>query len=640
MFIHFFHHASHAWYIIDLIDVPACNILDELDGVNSFVRMPYQTAMKESASIRQLCFTAVLFGGIVVDSTGPEFMAAQNSCAWLQLTQPLEGGEGSESDMTFANSTANSELFTTQHFMPSLFDSECEPGLSTPIPSFSTDDTISQRLSFAEALQRTQVVDHGTEATSYNAETQPQYCSLDMISNKGLPLRQRAINEDGGFMLFGAPEIYSFHERDSTDSLSSKEAAKPSSTLLLTYGNGDHFEPLKSIEQDQPSRAKQSIPLTPPETCIGDEERSPCISVTETDDSSIEDIEERKVFACPYLRLDPVRHIDCLSRRLYRIQDVKQHLSRRHYTNRDRTKSISDNIKGVNARTQRVLKLRLDRRLSPEKQWQEIWKTLFDRTLPIEGPYLGDSKEEIVGSMIAICKKGSSRVVPGILRSLGLSSEKAKSVQQLMEELFSGFQALSDEQSNDMETEKASVCGGVDSIPMTPKDMEFEFNFNVPLHRSSTPEIQNSYSSKDVTQMQESNSVIRTGLFDHTTVEGNREDDILMGCQSKKHLRPAWPQSPTLSVLKTVENPETAEATSNSRPDRKSLSDWAPGLDDRKYPGSWEYVDAWECNNCGFEYIFRPSGAASDMLCINYPCLGRFPGYYGSAYKTWVRKEG
>ncbi|KAF5643641.1 hypothetical protein F25303_6232 [Fusarium sp. NRRL 25303] len=526
--------------------------------------MPYQTAMKESASIRQLCFTAVLFGGIVVDLTGPEFMAAQNSCAWLQLTQPLEGGEGSESDMTFANSTANSELFTTQHFMPSLFDSECEPGLSTPIPSFSTDDTISQTLSFAEALQRTQVVDHGTQATSYNAETQPQYCSLDMIWNKGLPLRQRAINEDEGFMLFGAPEIYSFHERDSTDSLSSKEAAKPSSTLLLTYGNGDHFEPLKSIEQDQPSWAKQSIPLTPPETCIGDEERSPCISVTETDDSSVEDIEERKVFAY--------------------------------------------------------------RRLSPEKQWQEIWKTLFDRTLPIEGPYLGDSKEEIVGSMIAICKKGSSRVVPGILRSLGLSSEKGKSVQQLMEKLFSGFQELSDDRSNDCdmeETEKDSTCGGIDSIPMTPKDMDFEFDFNIPLQRSPSPEIQNSCSGMDMTQIQESNTVIPTGLPDYTTSEGSWEDDILMGCQSKKHSRPAWPQNPTLSVLKTVENPETADATSNSRPDGKSLSDWAPGLDNRKYPGSWE-----------------PSGAGSDMLCINYPCLGRFPGYYGSAYKTWVRKEG
>lgn len=228
----FFHHASH------LIDVPVSNILDEPDGVK-FVRMPGQTAMKESASIRQLCFTAVLFGGIIVDSTGLEFMAAQNSVAWLQLTHPLEGGEGSESDMTFATSAACSELFTAQHSMTSIFDSEFQSDLSTPIPPFPTEDTKSETLSFAEALHRTQVVDHGAEATSYNTGTQPQYCSLDMLSNTGLPLRQRTINEDEGPMLFGASETYSFHERDSTDSLSSREAAKPSSALLLTYGNGE-----------------------------------------------------------------------------------------------------------------------------------------------------------------------------------------------------------------------------------------------------------------------------------------------------------------------------------------------------------------------------------------------------------------
>lgn len=234
-----FHHASHVWYIIDPIDVTVCNIPDEPGGVKGFVRMLDQTAMKESASIRQLCFTAVLFGGIVVDSTGLEFMAAQNSFAWLQLTQPLEGSEGSESDMTFATSAVSSEHFTTQHSMTSVFDSEFESDLSTPITPFPTDDTRSQTLNFAEALHRIQVVDHGAEATSYNAETQPQYCSLDMLSNTGLSLRQRIINEDEGFMLFGASETSSFHERDSTDSLSSREAAKPSSTLLLTYGNGE-----------------------------------------------------------------------------------------------------------------------------------------------------------------------------------------------------------------------------------------------------------------------------------------------------------------------------------------------------------------------------------------------------------------
>ncbi|KAF5708062.1 hypothetical protein FMUND_10781 [Fusarium mundagurra] len=383
---------------------------------------------------------------------------------------------------------------------------------------------------------------------------------------------------------------------------------EPSSTLLSTYGKGDHFEPLQSTKGGLPSSRAQSIPLGLAETCIGDEDESPCPSMIGSDDSSVEDIEVRKAFACPYFRRDPVRHIECLSRRLYRIQDVKQHLSRRHYMARDKSSDASDNTRGVNTRTQSILKLRLDRRLSPERQWHEIWKTLFNRKLPREGPYLGNSKEEIVGSMIAVCKQGSRRVVPGILRSLGLSNEKRQSVQELMEQLLSGFEALSDKRSNDMETEeteKASTCGGVDSMPMTPKDMEFEFDFNVPLHRSRSPEIQNSYPSKDMTQIQESNTVIPAGFPDYTTFEGNGEDDILTRYLPTK----------LLEANVQVKPPCT---TSNSNSPRKSLE------------GMWEY--AWECDYCGFEYIFEPSGAGSDMRCFNYPCLGQFRGNFCSFY--------
>ncbi|KAI3580801.1 hypothetical protein IWW34DRAFT_618201 [Fusarium oxysporum f. sp. albedinis] len=538
-----------------------------------------QTAMKASAPIHQLSFTAVLFTGIIVASTVLEFMAGQNSCPWLQLTQPLEGGDGSDSDMSFATSAVSPEHFTTQQSMTSLFDFEFESASSTPIPPFPTHDANSQTLSFAEALHRTQVVDHGTEATNFNAETQPQYCSLYMLSDKSLPLRQRPVDEAEGFAFLDASETCSYYEQGQMDRLPSRKIAGPSSTLLLTYVKGHHFEPIQSIKEDLPSSREQSIPLSPTETCIGDEEGSPCSSVIESDDSSIEDIEERKAFACPYLRLDPVRHIECLSHR----------------------------------------------RLSPEKQWHEIWKTLFNRTSPREGPYLGDSKEEIVGSMIAICKKGSSRVVPGILRSLGVPKDQGKAVQQLMEQLFSGFQELSGEASNNMETEKASSCGGVDSIPATPKDMEFDFT--VPLHRSPTPQIQVSYSTEDMTKIQESSSVIPTGLPDYTTSEGNGEDDILMGYQTTK-------------ILKANVQVKPPCAASNSDSPRKSLRGWVPLLDDMKDSNLWEYVDAWECDNCGFEYIFRSSGASSDMMCFNYPCLGRFRGDFCSVYKVPVRRGG
>ncbi|KAG5813101.1 hypothetical protein H9Q74_008114 [Fusarium xylarioides] len=218
-----------------------------------------------------------------------------------------------------------------------------------------------------------------------------------------------------------------------------------------------------------------------------------------------------------------------------------------------------------------------------------------------------------------------------------------------MEQLLSGFQALSDERSNDMETEeteKASTGGGVDSMPVTPKDMEFDFDFNVPLQRSPSPEIQNSYASKDITQMQESSSVIPTGLSDYTTSERNKEEDSLMGYQSTKHLipdaqvKPSWPPHTVIDTPTTIESSETACATIDTEPAGKSLTCLTHVLEDRKDPDPYEYVDAWECHNCGFEYIFRPSGASSDRLCFNYPCLGRLPSYYDSVYKARVIRGG
>ncbi|KAK2126564.1 hypothetical protein NOF04DRAFT_1346385 [Fusarium oxysporum II5] len=522
-----------------------------------------QTAMKASASIHQLSFTAVLFAGIIVASTVLEFMAGQNSCPWLQLTQPLEGGEGSDNDMSFATSAVSPEHFTAQQSMSSLFDFEFETAFSTPIPPFPTHDASSQTLSFAEALHRTQIVDHGTEATNFNAETQPQYCSLDMLSNKSLPLRQRPVDEAEGFAFFDASETCSYYERGQMDSLPSRKIAGPCSTLLLTYGRGDHSEPLQSIEEDLPSSREQSIPLSPTETCVGDEEGSPCSSVIESDDSSIEDIEERKAFACPYLRLDPVRHIECLSHR----------------------------------------------RLSPEKQWHEIWKTLFNRTSPREGPYLGDSKEEIVGSMIAICKKGSSRVVPGILRSIGLPNDQGKAVQQLMEQLFNGFQALSNEESNDMETEKVSTCGGVDSIPMTPKDMEFDFT--LPLRQSPTTTVQGYFAAKvrEDTLDCSPGPEIQAWSPDHASFEGNKEKAITQdGPLEHSMADQYWAVG-----RKTSHCTETVHVPTDK--DRwKSLGNWIPELDDEQDSKLWEYARGWKCHECGFEYIFRPTGVSSDKL--------------------------
>jgi hypothetical protein len=195
--------------------------------------MLYPTVMKASASIHQLSFAV-----IIVDSTGLEFMA--NSFPWLQITQPLEGGQGSESDMSFATSAVSPELSTEQYFMTSSLDLELESAFSTPMPPFPTDGTSSQTLSFAEALHLAQIANHGKgTANNLDAETQPQYCSLDMLSNKTLSSRQGPVDEAKDLTSLHASETSRYYGKDSADSLSSRNMFESSSTLLLTYDKGE-----------------------------------------------------------------------------------------------------------------------------------------------------------------------------------------------------------------------------------------------------------------------------------------------------------------------------------------------------------------------------------------------------------------
>ncbi|CAH0053886.1 unnamed protein product [Clonostachys solani] len=49
-----------------------------------------------------------------------------------------------------------------------------------------------------------------------------------------------------------------------------------------------------------------------------------------SNDIPSDDVEATEAFACPFLKKDPVRHMACLSRKLKRIGDVKQHIHRRH----------------------------------------------------------------------------------------------------------------------------------------------------------------------------------------------------------------------------------------------------------------------------------------------------------------------
>ncbi|OHE91957.1 hypothetical protein CORC01_12745 [Colletotrichum orchidophilum] len=82
------------------------------------------------------------------------------------------------------------------------------------------------------------------------------------------------------------------------------------------------------------------------------------------------------IFACPFYKEDPLRHLQCLRIELKRIKDVKQHLNRKH-----RQPSY------------------YYRRLSEEQQWFTVWDIMFPNVPRPDSAYLGNQIEE---SMVMI----------------------------------------------------------------------------------------------------------------------------------------------------------------------------------------------------------------------------------------------
>ena len=86
-------------------------------------------------------------------------------------------------------------------------------------------------------------------------------------------------------------------------------------------------------------------------------------------------------FACPFYRLDPIAHEDCLRFTLNRMQDVMQHLRRKHKTETDLKVDFSTNAKER-------------RHLAADKRWLSIWTELFPGSEPPSNIHLGSQLEE------------------------------------------------------------------------------------------------------------------------------------------------------------------------------------------------------------------------------------------------------
>jgi len=102
--------------------------------------------------------------------------------------------------------------------------------------------------------------------------------------------------------------------------------------------------------------------------------------VADRDDPRTPDHSIRK-FACPFYRLDPIAHEDCLRFTLNRMQDVMQHLRRKHKTETDLKVDFSANAKER-------------RHLAADKRWLSIWMELFPSSEPPPNIHLGSHLEE------------------------------------------------------------------------------------------------------------------------------------------------------------------------------------------------------------------------------------------------------
>lgn len=134
--------------------------------------------------------------------------------------------------------------------------------------------------------------------------------------------------------------------------------------------------------------------------------------------------------------------MECMTRKLSRIQDVKQHLYRRHSQSRfycpncfkdfaspdPRDAHIREgdckpsapparaSVDGLSAQLQESLRTRLSRKLTAEEQWYEIWAIIFpDHPVP-ESAHLGTMISESVGMLRDFWRQEGQQLLRGMVR--------------------------------------------------------------------------------------------------------------------------------------------------------------------------------------------------------------------------------
>lgn len=156
--------------------------------------------------------------------------------------------------------------------------------------------------------------------------------------------------------------------------------------------------------------------------------------------------EDNGPWVCPFFRKDPTRHMDCITLTLNRIQDVKQHLTRRHTAElycstcfqefqlhqeweqhtqrRDCTRRPCPPHR-VTPQAQDRLKVRVDRTMTAAEQWYEIWKILFEDEKPPHSPQQGSVIGEVISIIRDCWHEERGQILSELVRSEGISEKEA-----------------------------------------------------------------------------------------------------------------------------------------------------------------------------------------------------------------------
>lgn len=179
---------------------------------------------------------------------------------------------------------------------------------------------------------------------------------------------------------------------------------------------------------------------------------------------------QESTLACPFWKLDTLKHHNCARRKLTRVRDVKQHLNRNHtpkhycqrclrlFENDDALRqhvsdergwscplATPDSLNGISHEQSRKLHRKSTSSQSDERQWFAIWEILFPRKARPRSAYMDPELSEDLQAFQEHLDSRAGPVLHEALESAGLlqgitTEEETILVQRVISQALFGMQ--------------------------------------------------------------------------------------------------------------------------------------------------------------------------------------------------------